>query len=153
MIEHFEHTCVDNQENGTLEYEEEIQLSLLCPFEFSDFPFDSHECYVEYGDDKYGASKVKLNPANIAYRNLTIQFGDDPIFIDHLPSPYKFELVPLPSKEIMYDELYSYTGMILKLERNSLGKLLSGFYYPTTAFAILSLILGKTWVFLIFNIF
>ena len=59
---------------------------------------------------------------------------------DHLPSPYKFELAPLPSKEIMYDELYSYTGMILKLERNSLGKLLSGFYYPTTAFAILSLI-------------
>ena len=60
--------------------------------------------------------------------------------IDHLPSPYKFELAPLPSKEIMYDELYSYTGMILKLERNSLGKLLSGFYYPTTAFATLSLI-------------
>ena len=129
-----------NIEKGNLEYEEEIQLSLLCPFEFSDFPFDSHECYVEYGDDKYGASKLILNPANIAYRNLKIRFGDDPLLIDHLPSPYKFELAPLPSKEIMYDELYSYTGMILKLERNSLGKLLSGFYYPTTAFAILSLI-------------
>ena len=96
-----------NKENGTLEYEEEIQLSLLCPFEFSDFPFDSHECYVEYGDDKYGASKVKLNPANIAYRNLTIQFGDDPIVI----GGFQLEFVSM-SQIINHMTCYKFSALI-----------------------------------------
>ena len=96
-----------NKENETLDYEEEIQLSLLCPFEFSDFQFDSHKCYVEYGDDKYGLSKVKLNPANIAYRNLTIQFGDDPIVI----GGFQLEFVSM-SQVINHMTCYKFSALI-----------------------------------------
>ena len=40
--------------NQTLEYGEEFHLTVSCPLQFSEFPFDSHECRVEYGDDSYG---------------------------------------------------------------------------------------------------
>ena len=35
---------------------------------------------------------------------------------------------------------YPLTGMIIKMKRKSLGLLLGGYYYPTTAFALLSMI-------------
>ena len=31
-------------------YGEEFKLTFSCPFEFSNFPFDSHICPMEYGD-------------------------------------------------------------------------------------------------------
>ena len=40
--------------NQTLEYGEEFHLTISCPLHFSDLPFDSHECRVEFGDDSYG---------------------------------------------------------------------------------------------------
>ena len=125
---------------GELEYTEEIQLKLLCQFVFSEFPFDSHGCIVLYGDDTYGIDKLRLNAAIIAYRNSSTKIGENPIVIDHLPFPFEFQLDPLSAFEKMYDKPYSYTGFILKLKRNSLGKLLSSYYYPTASFAVLSTI-------------
>ena len=125
---------------GELEYTEEVQLNLLCHFSFSEFPFDSHECHVVYGDDVYGIEKIRLTPAKIAYRNSSIKIGDNPIVIGNLPFPFEFQLEPLPSFEKMYEIPYSNTGFILKLKRNSFGKLLSSYYYPTASFALLSTI-------------
>ena len=125
---------------GELEYTEEVQLNLLCHFSFSEFPFDSHECHVVYGDDVYGVEKIRLTPAKISYRNSSIKIGDNPIVIGNLPFPFEFQLEPLSSFEKMYDKPYSHTGFILKLKRNSFGKLLSSYYYPTASFALLSTI-------------
>ena len=123
-----------------LEYSEPVQLNLLCQFSFIEFPFDSHECNVEYWYDGYGVEKLRLTPATISYRNSSIQFGNDPILINHLPLPFEFQLVPLSATEKFYDKPYSYTGLVIRLKRNSFGKLLSGFYYPTASFALLSMI-------------
>ena len=67
--------------------------------------------------------------------------GGEPIVINSLPYPFEFQLSSLKSyeKKLNYFK-YSHTGMILKLERNSLGMLASRYYYPTGSFAILSLI-------------
>ena len=35
---------------------------------------------------------------------------------------------------------FSYTGIALRMRRKSLGQLLSGFFYPSAAFALLSMI-------------
>ena len=42
--------------NHTFQYSEEIKLTFFCNFYFTDFPFDSHICRLEYGDDLYGKS-------------------------------------------------------------------------------------------------
>ena len=74
--------------------------------------------------------------------NSVTSSGKDPIIISDSPFPYEFELKSIPSFEKSYDGHgnYSFTGMIFKMRRNSLGQLLSGYYYPTGSFAILSLI-------------
>ena len=53
---------------------------------------------------------------------------------------YEFHLESLPVINRTYDEEYSYAGLLIKLKRKSFGQLLSGYYYPTASFAILSLI-------------
>ena len=53
---------------------------------------------------------------------------------------YEFHLESLPVFNNTYDEEYSYAGLLIKLKRKSFGQLLSGYYYPTASFAILSLI-------------
>ena len=67
--------------------------------------------------------------------------GEDPIVINSLPYPFEFQLSSLKSygKKLNHFK-HSHTGMVLKLERNSLGMLASRYYYPTGSFAILSLI-------------
>ena len=65
----------------------------------------------------------------------------DPIIIDNSPLPFEFRLNPLATKEEdngFYN--VSKTGMCIKFKRKSFGLLLGGYYYPTTAFALLSMV-------------
>ena len=126
--------------NQTLQYSEEIKVTFFCNFQFGDFPFDLHECRVEYGDDALGTSAITFDSAIIAYGDSETSVGDLPIILDHLPFPFEFQLESLPAFEKVYDDNYSYTGMLLKMRRKSLGQLLSGYYYPTASFAFLSMI-------------
>ena len=128
--------------NQSFQYSEEIKLTFFCNFYFSDFPFDSHICQLEYGDDLYGLSEITLNTAKIGYGGSMSTLGKDPIIIKNSPFPYEFQLEAIPSFEKVYNGYgaYSYTGMTFNLRRKSLGQLLSGYYYPTGSFAVLSLI-------------
>ena len=54
--------------------------------------------------------------------------------------PFEFHLEARPSFEKISDNTYSKTGIHIKMKRKSLGQLLSGYYYPTTSFALLSMI-------------
>ncbi len=61
-----------------------------------------------------------------------------------LPSqklPFHFTINGKPSYRYHIpgmDETYSYTGVIIMLRRNSLGRLISGYYVITGIFALLS---------------
>ena len=127
-------------QNQTLEYSEEIKLTFFCHFHYADFPFDLHECRVEYGDDEIGTNRLTFESAIIAYGDSKTSVGGPPIFLDHLPFPFEFQLESLPTFEKVYDGNYSYTGMLIKMRRKSLDQLLSGYYYPTASFAFLSMI-------------
>ena len=63
--------------------------------------------------------------------------GDKSIHIDGLALQFEFELEALPIKK----KLNAYfPGILISMRRNSLGQLLSGYYYPTTSFALLSML-------------
>ena len=61
--------------NQTLEYAEEFQLELSCPFNFTKFPFDSHVCHVEYMTYEHYTPTVTLKPSVIEYGNINTTFG------------------------------------------------------------------------------
>ena len=120
---------------------ENLQLSFSCPFDFSNFPFDTHECSLEYGSFIANSNRVLLNSSRISYGNKNTKIGDPPITIRDSVLPFEFELKPLSTFEkIYFNHPYSFTGMNITLKRKSLGRLFTGYYYPTTAFALLSMI-------------
>ena len=47
--------------NHALEYGEQFQLTFFCHFDYSSFPFDSHECKIEYGDENNGVDDLKCD--------------------------------------------------------------------------------------------
>ena len=127
---------------NSLVYGVRLQLTFSCVFDFSGFPFDSHECPMEFGEMLKETKDVTYNTSRIIYGNESQRIGEDPIIIDNLAFPYEFHLQSLSEfqKSNSYGYTYSYTGMLMKVQRKSLGQLLSGYYYPTASFALLSMI-------------
>ena len=124
---------------------ETFQLTFSCNFQFADFPFDSHECPIEYGSGVLKQEKMRFNLTRTEFGNLSTESGGEPIILDNLPFPFEFQLVVLPNFEVKTNRrnnlvTFSYTGIALRMRRKSLGQLLSGFFYPSAAFALLSMI-------------
>ena len=119
-----------------------LQLTFSCRFDFAGFPFDSHECPMEFGERLKDTKDATYNTSHITYGNESQRIGEHPIIINNLAFPYEFHLQSLPvfQKSNSYGSTYSYTGMVMKIQRKSLGQLLSGYYYPTASFALLSII-------------
>jgi hypothetical protein len=123
-------------------YYEEIQLTISCQFNFSNFPFDSHECRMEYGDNRQ-IGKVKVissiinyvNSENTAPNNSEIVMGD-------LTLPFE---ITVESIQAFDDKCYgsynwSYTGIVMKIKRTSLGQLWTGYFFPMGIFSLFSMI-------------
>ena len=100
----------------------------------------------------------------MTFENATILIGkmtayDDPIILTSLPFPFEVQISYLPTfKEFnSFTEMeHSGTGMSLSLKRASMDHLSSGYYYPTTAFALLSMIsylINPDIVSLLFDVF
>ena len=124
---------------------ETFQLTFSCNFHFADFPFDSHECPIEYGSGILRQEKMRFNVTRADFGNLSTETGGEPIILDNLHFPFEFQLVVLPNFEVKTNRrndplTFSYTGIALRMRRKSLGQLLSGFFYPSAAFALLSMI-------------
>ena len=121
---------------------ETFQLTFSCNFNFAHFPFDSHECPIEYGSGILKQEKMRFNLTRTEFGNLSTESGGDPIILDNLPFPFEFQLVVLPTFEStnVYNISFSYTGVVLKMRRKSTGQLLIGYFYPTASFALLSMI-------------
>ena len=119
-----------------------FQLTFSCNFDFTEFPFDSHECPLQYGDVVESQENLRLNVTLAVFDNITTTIGGDPIVLDNLPFPFEIQLVSLPNFEIINRQhgSFSWTGIVLKMRRNSLGQLLIGYFYLTASFALLSMI-------------
>ena len=129
-------------EENSLLYGVPLQLTFSCHFDFAKFPFDSHECPMEFGERLGQKPYVTYNTSHIIHGNESQRIGEQPITINNFAFPYEFHLQSLSEfqKSNSYGFNYSYTGMLMKVQRKSLGQLLSGYYYPTASFALLSMI-------------
>ena len=123
-------------------YGEDFQLTFFCRFRFIDYPFDSHECKLMYGEKTGDLNNVTIVPRNIWIGNLEQKAENEPIILDDLPFPFAIVLKPLPTITIHgnFHSKISKTGILFKMKRNDFGKLLASYYYPSASFAVLSLI-------------
>ena len=127
-----------------LAYGEEFQLTVACHFHFNKFPFDFHECPIYFGTDVYSTDQMKFNEITVFHGYNEIIKTKELHFINELALPFEFVFEALPIKQKFLRGSFNYNissaGILIRLRRNSLGQLLSGYYYPTTSFALLSMI-------------
>lgn len=128
----------------SLEYGEEFQLTFPCHFHLSKFPFDSHECSIYFGDKNQATWDFRIDYLTLYYGSSTsikTSLGQEPLILDDLAFPFRFELEVLKIRE---KDLGGYNasmaGILIRIERESLGQLLSSYYYPTASFALLSMV-------------
>jgi hypothetical protein len=127
-------------------YHEEVQMSFSCPFNFENYPFDSNECTLEFGSKIFPTKRLKLKPSKIIYEDVSPptqhKLSEDPMILNDLPHPFnfKFNLKPAFEKTSAYNYSFSYAGVEIKMKRKMPSELLSGYYYPMAAFALLSMI-------------
>ena len=120
-------------------YKESFQMKFFCPFNFTDFPYDSNTCCLDYR--VRGAQNMILNTAKIIYGDEIT--NDSQIVIKNLPFPFDvtLESIKVFSKvRKLNQKTFYHTGMCLKIKRKAPYRLLTSFYYPTTAFALLSML-------------
>ena len=86
----------------------------------------------------------------MTFNKITVFYGDavtdeekESIAFNKLALPFQFELKALPIKQNPiknFNFTHSFPGILITMRRNSLGRLLTGYYYPTASFALLSMI-------------
>ena len=127
-----------------MQYGEEFQLTFPCRFHLAKFPFDSHECSIYFGDIRYTTNELRLDFVNLkdwsSNNGPSTSVGGDPLILDDLALPFGFELEVLPTKEKDINYNVSMAGILIRIERESFGMLLSGYCYPTISFALLSMV-------------
>ena len=133
-----------DDELHSLEYGEEFQLTFPCYFHLSKFPFDSHECFIYFGDENYATFDLRIDYLTLYYgssHSIETNKGQEPLILEDLALPFRFELEVLQIKEKDAGK-YNVTmaGILIRIERESLGQLLSSYYYPTASFALLSMV-------------
>ena len=125
-------------------YEEMLKIVFYCDMSFERFPFDTHDCDIDFGEKNNVAEEhIMMLPITVLYRNkASVNLNSSIMIIDsHLP--FHIEMIPKQSfiwhKSNIEKPRYA-TGVTIKFSRKSLGLLMGGFYGPTATFAVLSMI-------------
>ena len=126
-----------------LQYQERLKITVYCSFAFENFPFDNHQCDLNFGSVSWVAERVTLLPLTIFYGNDTTYLGQNSIEIvsTHFPEPFDIKLSSITPFKILDNSWnYYFTGMHMEFYRNTIGSLIGGYYVPTATFSIFSLV-------------
>jgi len=119
-----------------------LKIEFNCEMNLEDFPFDTHECDFDFAESENEAgTEITMLPITVMHKNKVSKNLESTITITNSHLPYGIEITPKESFEtINIDIAICTTGVTMKFTRKSLGLLLGGFYGPTAAFSILSMI-------------
>ena len=130
-----------NNEKHDFEYYERLKITSYCPFKFSTFPFDTHNCDLTVGSGAGSISYVKLLKITVIYQKL--KSNDKIIPIESNDTDGPFEIKAESIKPFLIDNNgldFSYTGVKIIFKRNTFGLLIGRFYGPTAMFSAFSIL-------------
>ena len=116
-------------------------MEIYCTFDFTSFPFDSHECDLKFGASSSLTSSLILNETWLRYKDQRREFGEGALKFN--PSRLAFNVSLESLKEFELSQAgykYSFIGMRMTLTRNNRGILIGSYYGPTIIFSLLSLV-------------
>ena len=122
-------------------YTEALEVTFACELDFSEFPFDEHNCSFIMGDYENGVDWMMFNNSKLEYNGLIVEDNHSSLEILDSTTPYYFKLRKLDSFEkFRAPDTFHFIGIQVDMKRKGLGTLLNTFYVPTAMFAIISMI-------------
>ena len=74
------------------EYLETLKVEFYCSFDFKDFPFDRHQCDINFGSSGVSTNYLKLLPTKILYSGEETQLGDERLNVSSSRIPFKVQI-------------------------------------------------------------
>ena len=62
-----------------LEFMRKVKITIYCSFDFSTFPFDSHECNLSYGMNFYGETYIHMTNLTVVHKKKQAVIGELPL--------------------------------------------------------------------------
>ena len=62
-----------------LEFTKNAKIAIYCSFDFSTFPFDSHECDLLYGMNFFSWPYARMVPATVVHKKMQTKMGEPPL--------------------------------------------------------------------------
>ena len=120
---------------------EDIKVTISCNFDFLMFPFDKHQCYLKFINPYYVKDQGKFTPTSIYVKSSSTNLTEEPLLIKDHKLPYEITVASIPTG-LYFLTKYTHTtsGIVFNLERNDIGQLIGGFFWPTGIFTIISLV-------------
>ena len=125
------------------QYQERLKITVYCSFDFANFPFDNHQCDLNFGFIGYSSQTAILLPLIIFHGNESTYLGNNSIEIisSHSPEPFNINISSIKPFDLLDNGWnYNFAGMHMEFYRNSIGSLIGGYYVPTAIFSIFSLV-------------
>ena len=66
-----------------LEFRRKVRVTIYCSFDFSTFPFDSHECNLSYGMNFFSETYIHMMNLTVVHKKKQTAMGDLPILCKH----------------------------------------------------------------------
>ena len=113
---------------------------MYCSFDFKNYPFDSHQCELNFGSLGNTIVSIEMNSTRVRYEKKKVELGQGHLKMEKLSLPFDVSLESVePFYHFQAGFTYSFTGMKIYLTRNDFGQLIGGYYGPTFLFSLLSL--------------
>ena len=116
---------------------------LLLKHDFSDYPFDSHDCPLDFGmpSQVFNLSAI-FAPVEILQKDSTTAILDFEQEIPNEHLPFTFSITSHSGGYGHYNFRYKspFTGIVLKVKRDGISRLVGTFYAPTGIFGCLSML-------------
>ena len=74
------------------EYLETLKVEFYCSFDFKDFPFDRHQCDINFGSSGVSTNYLKLLPSKILYSGEETQLGHERLNVSSSRIPFKVQI-------------------------------------------------------------
>ena len=119
-----------------------LKVTFACQFKFDNFPVDVNTCDLDFGFHQLTYDKTaRINPLKILNDDTSAEVLIDERKIRGEHLPYSFWISAKDEFQIPnYEFKAPYSGISIKMKRDSITSLIGSFYLPTATFSILSMV-------------
>ena len=82
----------------TLYHKKNAKMTIYCFFDFSTFPFDSHECNLTYGMNSYVESDISMMPTTVQSKTKQAVMGEPPLLCTYYVLGYQMNILIVRNK-------------------------------------------------------